>query len=130
MCVLLHLLICTALRAHIIVVEALYKINYYYYYYHRRYYVSHNIRVNVWESSVKKSAESIRLERSEMVSNKSQRLTSYSKVTSPSYLLLTYHEYYVGGVVVCLFVCFVCVRVCVFFFFFMTLIHMRLTSPS
>ena len=32
MCVLLHLLICTALRAHIIVVEALYKINYYYYY--------------------------------------------------------------------------------------------------
>ena len=33
MCVLLHLLICTALRAHIIVVEALYKINYYYYYY-------------------------------------------------------------------------------------------------
>ena len=27
----LHLLICTALRAHIIVVEALYKINYYYY---------------------------------------------------------------------------------------------------
>ena len=31
MCVLLHLLICTALRAHIIVVEALYKINYYYY---------------------------------------------------------------------------------------------------
>ena len=34
MCVLLHLLICTALRAHIIVVEALYKINYYYYYYY------------------------------------------------------------------------------------------------
>ena len=33
MCVLLHLLICTALRAHIIVVEALYKINYYNYYY-------------------------------------------------------------------------------------------------
>ena len=33
MCVLLHLLICTVLRAHIIVVEALYKINYYYYYY-------------------------------------------------------------------------------------------------
>ena len=33
MCVLLHLLICTALRAHIIVAEALYKINYYYYYY-------------------------------------------------------------------------------------------------
>ena len=33
MCALLHLLICTALRAHIIVVEALYKINYYYYYY-------------------------------------------------------------------------------------------------
>ena len=32
MCVLLHLLICTALRAHIIVLEALYKINYYYYY--------------------------------------------------------------------------------------------------
>ena len=32
MCVLLHLLICTALRAHIIVAEALYKINYYYYY--------------------------------------------------------------------------------------------------
>ena len=32
MCVLLHLLICTALRAHIIVVEALYKRNYYYYY--------------------------------------------------------------------------------------------------
>ena len=32
MCVLLHLLICTVLRAHIIVVEALYKINYYYYY--------------------------------------------------------------------------------------------------
>ena len=31
MCVLVHLLICTALRAHIIVVEALYKINYYYY---------------------------------------------------------------------------------------------------
>ena len=31
MCVLLHLLICTALRAHIIVVEALYKMNYYYY---------------------------------------------------------------------------------------------------
>ena len=30
MCVLLHLLICTALRAHIIVVETLYKINYYY----------------------------------------------------------------------------------------------------
>ena len=30
MCVLLHLLICTALRAHIIVVEALYKIHYYY----------------------------------------------------------------------------------------------------
>ena len=28
MCVLLHLLICTALRAHIIVVEVLYKINY------------------------------------------------------------------------------------------------------
>ena len=27
MCVLLHLLICTALSAHIIVVEALYKIN-------------------------------------------------------------------------------------------------------
>ena len=35
MCVLLHLLICTALRAHIIVVEALYKINYYYYYLQR-----------------------------------------------------------------------------------------------
>ena len=34
MCVLLHLLICIALRAHIIVVEALYKINYYYYYYY------------------------------------------------------------------------------------------------
>ena len=33
MCVLLHLLICTALRAHIIVVKALYKINYYCYYY-------------------------------------------------------------------------------------------------
>ena len=33
MCVLSHLLICTALRAHIIVVEALYKIKYYYYYY-------------------------------------------------------------------------------------------------
>ena len=33
MCVLLHSLICTALRAHIIVVEALYKIIYYYYYY-------------------------------------------------------------------------------------------------
>ena len=33
MCVLLHLLICTVLRAHIIVVEALYKINYYYYWY-------------------------------------------------------------------------------------------------
>ena len=32
MCVLLHLLICTALRAHIIVVVALYKIKYYYYY--------------------------------------------------------------------------------------------------
>ena len=32
MCVLLQLLICTALRAHIIVVEALYKINYYYYF--------------------------------------------------------------------------------------------------
>ena len=32
MCVLLHLLICTALRAHISVVDALYKINYYYYY--------------------------------------------------------------------------------------------------
>ena len=31
MCVLLHLLICTVLRAHIIIVEALYKINYYYY---------------------------------------------------------------------------------------------------
>ena len=31
MCVLLHLLICTALKAHIIVVEALYKINDYYY---------------------------------------------------------------------------------------------------
>ena len=31
MWVLSHLLICTALRAHIIVVEALYKINYYYY---------------------------------------------------------------------------------------------------
>ena len=31
MCVLLHLLICTALRAHIIVVEALYEINNYYY---------------------------------------------------------------------------------------------------
>ena len=31
MCVLLHLLICTALRAHIIVVEALYIIYYYYY---------------------------------------------------------------------------------------------------
>ena len=30
--VLLHLLICTSLRAHVIVVEALYKINYYYYY--------------------------------------------------------------------------------------------------
>ena len=30
MCVLLHLLICTALRAHIIIVEALYKINYHY----------------------------------------------------------------------------------------------------
>jgi len=30
MCVLLHLLICTVIRAHIIVVEALYKINYYY----------------------------------------------------------------------------------------------------
>ena len=39
MCVLLHLLICTALRAHIFVVEALYKINYYYYgitSYHKR----------------------------------------------------------------------------------------------
>ena len=32
MCVLLHLLICTALRAHIIVVGALYKINYYYHF--------------------------------------------------------------------------------------------------
>ena len=31
MCVLLNLLICTALRAHIVVVEVLYKINYYYY---------------------------------------------------------------------------------------------------
>ena len=31
MCVLLHLLICTALRAHIIVAEALYKIYYYYF---------------------------------------------------------------------------------------------------
>ena len=31
MCALLHLLICTALRAHIIVVEALCKINYHYY---------------------------------------------------------------------------------------------------
>ena len=30
MCVLLHLLICTVLRAHTIVVEALYKTNYYY----------------------------------------------------------------------------------------------------
>ena len=30
MYVLLHLLICTALRAHIIVVETLYKLNYYY----------------------------------------------------------------------------------------------------
>ena len=30
MCVLLQFLICTVLRAHIIVVEALYKINYYY----------------------------------------------------------------------------------------------------
>ena len=30
--VLLHLLICTVLRAHIIAVEALYKINYCYYY--------------------------------------------------------------------------------------------------
>ena len=30
MCVLLRLLICTALRARIIVVEALYKMNYYY----------------------------------------------------------------------------------------------------
>ena len=30
MCVLLHLLICTVLRAHITVVEVLYKINYYY----------------------------------------------------------------------------------------------------
>ena len=28
MCVLLHLLICIALRAHIIVVQALYKVNY------------------------------------------------------------------------------------------------------
>ena len=36
MCVLLHLLICTVLRAHIIVVEALYKINYYYYYYYEQ----------------------------------------------------------------------------------------------
>ena len=34
MCVLLHLLIGTALRAHIIVVEALYEIHYYYYYQH------------------------------------------------------------------------------------------------
>ena len=33
MCALLHLLICTALRAHVIVVEALYKINCYYYYF-------------------------------------------------------------------------------------------------
>ena len=32
MCVLLHLLICTAVRAHIIIVEELYKINYYYRY--------------------------------------------------------------------------------------------------
>ena len=31
MCVLLHLLICTLLRAHITVVEVLYKIYYYYY---------------------------------------------------------------------------------------------------
>ena len=31
MCVLLHLLICTALRTHIIVVEVLYKMNNYYY---------------------------------------------------------------------------------------------------
>ena len=37
MCVLLHLLICTALRAHVLVVEALYKINYYYYYYFHLY---------------------------------------------------------------------------------------------
>ena len=37
MCVLLHLFICATLRAHIIVVEALYKINsssYYYYHYY------------------------------------------------------------------------------------------------
>ena len=32
MCVLLNLLICTALRAHIIVVEAIHKINCYYMY--------------------------------------------------------------------------------------------------
>ena len=32
MCVLLHFLICTALRVHLIVVEALYKINYYYHF--------------------------------------------------------------------------------------------------
>ena len=31
MCILLHLLICTTLGAHIIVVEALYKIHYCYY---------------------------------------------------------------------------------------------------
>ena len=34
MCVLLHLFICAALRAHVIVAEALYKVNYYYYYYY------------------------------------------------------------------------------------------------
>ena len=43
MCVLLHLLICTALRAHTIVVEALYKINYYYYYYYH-YIIKGNIQ--------------------------------------------------------------------------------------
>ena len=35
MCVLLHLLNCMALRAHIIVVEALYKISNYYKYHHK-----------------------------------------------------------------------------------------------
>ena len=50
MCVLLHLLICTALRAHIIVVEALYKINYYYYYYY--YYYADTVNVTVVVSGV------------------------------------------------------------------------------
>ena len=42
MCVLLHLFICAALRAHVIVAEALYKVNYYYYYYYYYYCYHHS----------------------------------------------------------------------------------------